>query len=63
MGSILLLAYFILGYWAVGQTVYANSVMIYSSFYAMFMKKLIIAMFFGWILIPAALIKRAFLRR
>ncbi len=56
----LLLAYFIAGYWAVGQTIYANKVVFYSSGLYFFMKKLLLGIGLGWILIPVAVIKKLF---
>lgn len=58
MGLVLFVAYLIAGYWSVGQTVYANKVVFYSSGYAFFVKKFTIGLFLGWILIPAAIIKK-----
>lgn len=58
MGLVLFVAYLIAGYWSVGQTVYANKVVFYSSGYAFFVKKFTIGLFPGWILIPAAIIKK-----
>lgn len=62
MEIILLLAYLIAGYWSVGQTVYANKVVFYSSGYAFFVKKFTIGLFLGWILIPVAVIKKLAVR-
>lgn len=55
---ILLIAYGVLGYWAVGQTIYANKVVVYSKFGWLFNQKLIYALVLGWALIPVALIKK-----
>lgn len=50
---VILIIYWVAGYWAAGQTIYANKVVIYSgnTFAAL-------GLFFGWILIPVAIIKR-----
>lgn len=53
------LIYLILGYWAVGQTVYANKIVIYSGT-AFYCKKIAIAFLIGWILIPIAILKCIF---
>ncbi len=55
--EILLLIYLIVGYWAAGVIFYENKVVIHA-FGALFMQKLILGMFLGIILIPAAIIKR-----
>ena len=58
MELILILAYFIAGYWSVGQTLYANKVVFYSSGLYHFMKKFLLGIGLGWILIPVAVIKK-----
>ena len=54
--TIIGLIYFIAGYWAVGQTLWANTVM-FGDPMQLFFKRLILGIFLGWILIPVALIK------
>ncbi len=54
--AILFLIYLAVGYWAVGRTVYANKILIGTTS-AIFFKKFAIALMFGWIVIPWALIK------
>jgi hypothetical protein len=54
--------YLVLGYWAVGKTIYANKIVI-GSMWIFFCRKLAYAMLFGWILIPIALLKLIFFRR
>ena len=44
----------IAGYWATGQTIYRNRIVITTTFNYVF-SKLIYGMLFGWILIPAAI--------
>lgn len=56
MGTVLLIVYWVAGYWAAGQTIYANKVVIYTG-NAFFLKKAALGFFFGWILIPVAIIK------
>ena len=57
---ILLIAYGVLGYWAVGQTIYANKVVFYTRTGWLFTQKLIYALVLGWALIPVALLKKLF---
>lgn len=61
IGMILLIIYFAVGYWAVGETIYANKIVFYTGL-ELFAKKLLFSMFLGWILIPAAIIKRLLLK-
>jgi len=53
--EMLLIIYMILGYWAVGKTIYKNKILI-GDFVTIFMRKLIFGMFLGWILIPIAIV-------
>lgn len=62
MNNILLLAYLVVGYWAVGQTVYANKIRI-GSWDKLFLRRFIIALFLGFILIPVALLKCFFMKK
>lgn len=61
MGTIFFVVYWVAGYWAVGQTIYANKIVIYSG-NTLFIKKAGIGLFFGWILIPVAIIKNIVFR-
>ena len=54
--GILFIIYLILGYWAVGQTIFANKVRI-GTMGALFFQQFCLALFLGWILIPIAIIK------
>ena len=56
MGTILLLVYAALGYWAVGKTIYANRIRVGSAS-DLFLTRFILGILLGWILIPVALIK------
>jgi hypothetical protein len=56
MGTMLMLIYWVAGYWAVGQTIYANKVVIYTG-NALFLRKAVLGLVFGWILIPLAVIR------
>lgn len=61
---ILMIIYLIVGYWAVGVCFYEGKVIIYQSwFQQVFSKKLIYAAAGGWIFIPAAIIKKAILKK
>lgn len=51
-----LIIYMLLGYWAVGQTVYKNKILIGTG-QAIFWQKAAIAFLFGWVLIPVAIVK------
>ena len=48
--------YLIAGYWAAGKTIYADKIRIGKA-ENLFMTRLIVALFLGWILIPWAIIK------
>lgn len=54
--------YLLLGYWAAGRTVYKNKILI-GSFNAIFLRKFAVGFFFGWILIPIAILGLIFGRR
>lgn len=54
-----LLIYMVLGYWAAGQTIYKNRILI-GSWTAIFLEKLVTGFFLGFILIPIAIIKLFF---
>jgi hypothetical protein len=54
--EIIFLIYLAAGYWATGQTIYANKIII-SSGNTFFFRRLTYGLVFGWILIPVALIK------
>ena len=56
METILILAYVVLGYWAVGRTIYANKIRM-GTFNNLFLTRLILGCLLGWILIPVALIR------
>lgn len=54
------LIYLALSYWAVGKVIYADKVVLYSSWTAFFAKKMAIGLLLGWILIPIAILKLIF---
>ena len=62
MDTIILLVYLALGYWAAGVLFYENKIVIHT-FGALFLRKLILGMFLGIIIIPIALLKRLVFKR
>ncbi len=54
---ILVIIYMVLGYWATGKTIYANSVLI-GTWTGIFIRRFIMGTLLGWVLIPVALFKR-----
>lgn len=59
MEMVLLIVYLVLGYWAVGETVWANKV-IYGTESKIFSYRVTIAFVCGWVLIPIAILKKMF---
>jgi len=58
--EILFIIYLIVAYKAVNVLFYEGKVVIYSSYFHLFIKKLALAFVLGWILIPIAIIKKKF---
>ncbi len=56
MEMLIVIIYWVAGYWAAGQTVYANKIVFYTG-NTFFLRKAALGLFFGWILIPVAIIK------
>ena len=56
LSGIVWILYIILGYWSVGQTIYANKIII-GPMGTLWIKRFILGFMFGWILIPVAIIK------
>lgn len=56
---ILVILYFILGYWATGQTVYRNKILLGTAS-GIFIQRMTLGFVLGWILIPIALIAMLF---
>lgn len=56
MDTIIFIVYLALGYWAAGQTVYANKIRI-GTWSNLFLTRFIVGALLGWVLIPVALIK------
>ena len=54
--------YLILGYWAMGQTIYANKIRI-GTMENLFFNRLVLGMFLGWIIIPIAILKVIFSKK
>lgn len=59
MVEIMVIAYLVLGYWAVGKTIYANKIMI-GDFFSIFLRRVVFGLILGWALIPIALIRCIF---
>lgn len=58
---ILFIIYALAGYWAAGQTVFKNKIIIQSVGSApIFFQKLLWGLFLGWALIPIAIIRSVF---
>ena len=57
--EILLIVYWIAGYWATGQTIFANKIIIHQ-FGELFIQRLILGLILGWALIPIAILKNVF---
>lgn len=57
--EILLILYFVLGYWATGKTIYRNYIF-FGAPKDIFLKRLTMGAILGWILIPVALIMALF---
>ena len=56
MEAIIIIAYFVLGYWATGKTIYANKIRI-GTMKDLLLNRLIVGFILGWILIPVAIVK------
>ncbi len=61
MGEILFLIYLIAGYWAAGETIYANKIRV-GTLYGLFITRFTMAIFLGWLLIPWAILKMIFFK-
>lgn len=60
--TLLFIAYLVAGYWAAGEMLFENKVVIHP-FGGLFMQKMIWGTVLGVILIPAAIIKRLLFKR
>ncbi len=54
--AFLFIVYWVAAYWAVGKTIWANSIIVGSGA-AIFTKRVTLALILGWALIPIAIIK------
>ena len=59
MEMIIILAYCALGYWAAGQTIYANKIQI-GTMQDIFLTRFLVGVLLGLILIPVAILKKLF---
>ena len=59
--EILAVFYVVAGYWAAGVVLYENKILIYEAG-ALFFRKFVWGIMFGWIFIPIAVLKRIFMR-
>ena len=55
--EVLFVFYVIAGYWAVGQTIFANKIR-FGTWWSLIIQQLVLGMFLGVFLIPIAVIKR-----
>ena len=55
--TILFLIYWVAGYWAAGEVIYKNKIIIEYRIGTLFFRKIILGLMFGWILIPFAIIR------
>ena len=55
----MIILYLILGYWAVGRTIFKNQILIGTTT-AIFMEKIVVGFLLGWILIPISIIRLIF---
>lgn len=63
METVILIIYAVASYWATNKVLYEGKVVFYSSAYVHYMKKFLIGMMFGWILIPIAILKCIFFKQ
>lgn len=56
LSGIVWILYIVLGYWSVGQTIYANKIII-GPMGTLWIKRFILGFMFGLVLIPVAIIK------
>lgn len=63
MDGILIIAYWVLGYIALNKVWYSKRTYLVLDGKNFFLKKAILALLFGWILIPVALIQMIFLKK
>lgn len=56
MKEILGIIYIVAGWWAINKVWYSKRVYLVSDSFQFYLKKLILAMVFGWVLIPIAIV-------
>lgn len=56
MDMIILLVYFVASWWAINKVWYSNRVYIVADTAGFYIRKGVLALFLGWILIPVAII-------
>lgn len=59
MEMFIFIVYSALGYWAVGQTIYANKIQV-GTMKNIFLTRLVVGILLGLILIPVAILKKLF---
>ena len=62
METILVVIYIAAGIWAANRTVYANKIL-FGSIMNIWLRKFMVALVFGWALIPVAVIKMILLKK
>ena len=62
MGTIVILGYIILGYWAAGVTIYANKIRI-GRWDTLLFNRIAVGLMLGWVIIPIAVIKCLLMRK
>lgn len=58
MDTILMIVYIVAGWWAVNTVWYSRRVYLVSDTAGFYIKKLVMAIFFGWIFIPIAIVMK-----
>ena len=59
MDMMIFIVYSALGYWAVGQTIYANKIQV-GAMKDIFLTRLVLGILLGLILVPVAILKKLF---
>lgn len=59
MEMVLFIVYSALGYWAVGQTIYANKIQV-GTMKDIFLTRMVLGILLGLVLIPVAILKKLF---
>lgn len=58
--TIIIIIYWVAGYWAVSKTIWANTTLFYKrgEGYVIVVERALLGFFLGWVLIPWALVKK-----